>query len=86
MVGRLSPSAHLRRGVALASVAAVVGAACAPSVSPAPPAATVGRADAPEVASASGEPIKIGYVWGVTAAIAESFDPPRRRPGPTSMI
>jgi branched-chain amino acid transport system substrate-binding protein len=61
--------------VALASVAAVLGAACAPSASPTPPAATAGGTPAPAGAPASGEPIKIGYVWGVTGAIAEIVRP-----------
>ena len=59
-------------------VIALVGAACTPAAAPAPtapaaPAATSGAAS--QAKPASGEPIKIGYVWGVTGAVAEIVRP-----------
>ena len=51
----------------------VISAACAP-VAP-PPVATSGPTTAVAAKPASGEPIKIGYVWGVTGAVAEIVRP-----------
>jgi branched-chain amino acid transport system substrate-binding protein len=70
---------------ALIGAVALVGAACAPTPTPAggggavpaaptAPAATTGGAPAAGK-PASGEPIKIGYVWGVTGAVAEIVRP-----------
>jgi branched-chain amino acid transport system substrate-binding protein len=52
------------RAVPFVAVATILGAACAPSTSP-----------AHSAAQASGTPIKIGFVWGVTGAVAEIVRP-----------
>jgi branched-chain amino acid transport system substrate-binding protein len=52
----------LSRAIPFAAVAVMVGAACAPSTSPSPTQATA-------------SPIKIGFVWGVTGAVAEIVRP-----------
>ena len=54
----------IRPVVGLLSAAALIGTAC----SPAAPASTGGTA-------ATAEPIKIGYVWGVTGAVADIVRP-----------
>jgi branched-chain amino acid transport system substrate-binding protein len=67
-----------RRVVACTGALAVLGAACAPSAAP-PPTSAPGAGGAPTQAAqtkpASGEAIKIGYVWGVTGAVAEIVRP-----------
>jgi branched-chain amino acid transport system substrate-binding protein len=67
----LERHASLRQGLALVSAAAVLAAACSPAA--APPAPTRGASGAGN--PASGEPIKVGYVWGVTGAAAEIVRP-----------
>ncbi|MBV9169207.1 MAG: ABC transporter substrate-binding protein [Chloroflexi bacterium] len=57
--------------MALASAAAVLAAACGPAATPATPPHSDGAAGT----LASDEPIKIGFVWGVTGAIAEIVRP-----------
>ena len=70
---RLLAMRYSRRLVALVGAVTLLGAACAPASTP-PPAAP-GTAAAPVGGAASGEPIKIGYVWGVTGAVAEIVRP-----------
>jgi branched-chain amino acid transport system substrate-binding protein len=73
---RIVRSARLRQGVALLSTLAVFGAACGPAATPSAtaPTAVAARPAAPG-SPATGAPIKIGYVWGVTGAIAEIVRP-----------
>jgi branched-chain amino acid transport system substrate-binding protein len=76
MVFRIVQSARLRQGAALLSTVAVLTAACGPAATPSPTAPTAATSGA--VAStgpARGEPIKVGYVWGVTGAAAEIVRP-----------
>jgi branched-chain amino acid transport system substrate-binding protein len=54
----------LSRAIACIGVATILGAACAPSSS-----------QSPSTTQATGAPIKIGFVWGVTGAIAEIVRP-----------
>src|SRR6266566_2218410 len=67
----------LVRGVhhllAFVGTAALLGAACSPAAPP--PAATAAPAAAAANQPATGEPIKLGYVWGVTGAVAEIVRP-----------
>jgi branched-chain amino acid transport system substrate-binding protein len=73
---RIVHSARLRQGVALLSTLAVFGAACGPAATPSAtaPTAVAARPAAPG-SPVTGAPIKIGYVWGVTGAIAEIVRP-----------
>jgi branched-chain amino acid transport system substrate-binding protein len=72
---RIVQSARLRQGVAVLCTLAVLGAACAPAASPSPaPAPATAGTRAPGT-PATGEPIKVGYVWGVTGAAAEIVRP-----------
>lgn len=71
---RRSALSNLRRAIALAAASALLAAACAPT--PATPAAPAAQpAGGAAAKPASGEPIKIGYVWGVTGAVAEIVRP-----------
>jgi len=57
--------------VAIVAAVALLAQACGPAAPASTPAATSGAASKP----ATGEPIKIGYVWGVTGAVAEIVRP-----------
>lgn len=57
--------------VALVAAVALLAQACSPAAPVSTPAASSGAASKP----ATGEPIKIGYVWGVTGAVAEIVRP-----------
>jgi branched-chain amino acid transport system substrate-binding protein len=66
----------ISQGAAVLGSIVVLTAACAPAATP-PPTASGGATTASPTsdALARGEPIKIGYVWGVTGAIAEIIRP-----------
>jgi branched-chain amino acid transport system substrate-binding protein len=73
---RLSVVGH--RCVAFFGAVALLGAACSsPAATPAPTTASApaGGNQAAANKPATGEPIKIGYVWGVTGAVAEIVRP-----------
>jgi branched-chain amino acid transport system substrate-binding protein len=73
---RIVQSARLRQGAALLSTVAVLTAACGPAATPSPTATNAASGSAATSgAPAKGEPIKIGYVWGVTGAAAEIVRP-----------
>jgi branched-chain amino acid transport system substrate-binding protein len=71
-----------QRVLALFGTVALLGAACAPAAAPTATAPTTAGAPAAAAARAAaaaklatGDPIKIGYVWGVTGAVAEIVRP-----------
>ena len=71
-------SANLgQRLVAFLGLLALVGGACAPAAAPAPTSAAAAATSggASQAKPATGDPIKIGYVWGVTGAVAEIVRP-----------
>lgn len=72
-----SPSlcVYQRAAMVVGAIILIVGAACAPAAPQAPAAPTAGTTSAAAGKPASGEPIKIGYVWGVTGAVAEIVRP-----------
>lgn len=63
-----------QRVVAFIGIFALVGGACSPAAAPAPAPTSSGAASS-QAKPASGDPIKIGYVWGVTGAVAEIVRP-----------
>lgn len=76
MAFRIAPSVRIRQGAAVLSTVVVLATACGPATSPYPAApAGTGVRPATSVAPAQGEPIKIGYVWGVSGATAEIVRP-----------
>ena len=71
-------SANLgQRLVAFLGLLALVGGACAPAAAPAPTSAAAAATSggASQAKPATGDSIKIGYVWGVTGAVAEIVRP-----------
>jgi branched-chain amino acid transport system substrate-binding protein len=62
-------------GAASLATVALVAAACSPAPTAAPATQSAAAGGGSAVKPATGEPIKIGYVWGVTGAAAEIVRP-----------